>query len=222
MKTIMTREDVLNYGLSFPDTYQDAPFHDNNWQLVRYRKNKKAFLWTYERDGFINLNVKVNPDKAFFWRSVYKSVVPGYHQNKDHWNTIILDGSIPDVDVKRMIAESYDLISYSAAVRIYEAVKKIPIGKVATYGQVAELAGDKKMARAVGNALHKNPEPGIIPCHRVVNSKGELAGEFAFGGPGRQAELLKAEGITVNCDRVDLSEYGIDVERIMSDDYDGR
>lgn len=222
MKTIMTREDVLNYGLSFPDTYQDAPFHDNNWQLVRYRKNKKAFLWTYERDGFINLNVKVNPDKAFFWRSVYKSVVPGYHQNKDHWNTIILDGSIPDVDVKRMIAESYDLISYSAAVRIYEAVKKIPSGKVATYGQVAELAGDKKMARAVGNALHKNPEPGIIPCHRVVNSKGELAGEFAFGGPGRQAELLKAEGITVNCDRVDLSEYGIDVERIMSDDYDGR
>ncbi len=222
MKTIMTREDVLNYGLSFPDTYQDAPFHDNNWQLVRYRKNKKAFLWTYERDGFINLNVKVNPDKAFFWRSVYKSVVPGYHQNKDHWNTIILDGSIPDVDVKRMIAESYDLISYSAAVRIYEAVKKIPSGKVATYGQVAELAGDKKMARAVGNALHKNPEPGIIPCHRVVNSKGELAGEFAFGGPGRQAELLKAEGITVNCGRVDLSEYGIDVERIMSDDYDGR
>ena len=222
MKTIMTREDVLNYGLSFPDTYQDAPFHDNNWQLVRYRKNKKAFLWTYERDGFINLNVKVNPDKAFFWRSVYKSVVPGYHQNKDHWNTIILDGSIPDVDVKRMIAESYDLISYSAAVRIYEAVKKIPSGKVATYGQVAELAGDKKMARAVGNALHKNPEPGIIPCHRVVNSKGELAGEFAFGGPGRQAELLKAEGITVSCGRVDLSEYGIDVERIMSDDYDGR
>jgi hypothetical protein len=54
-----TREEALSYGLSFPDTYQDAPFHDENWQLVRYKGNKKAFLWTYERDGFINLNVKV-------------------------------------------------------------------------------------------------------------------------------------------------------------------
>ena len=63
-----TREEALSYGLSFPDTYQDAPFRNNNLQLVRYRGNKKAFLWTYEREGFVNLNVKVDPDKAFFWR----------------------------------------------------------------------------------------------------------------------------------------------------------
>ena len=106
-----TRKQALTYGLSFPDTYQDAPFHDTNWQLVRYRGNDKAFLWTYERDGLINLNVKVDPDKAMFWRSMYPSVIPGYHQNKEHWNTIILDGSIPDRDVKQMIRESYDLIS---------------------------------------------------------------------------------------------------------------
>lgn len=213
----MTREEVLQFGLSFPDSYQDAPFHDNNWQLVRYRKNKKAFLWTYERDGYLNLNVKVDPDKAFFWRSVHESVVPGYHQNKDHWNTIIVDGTIPEEDIRQMIAESYDLISYSASARIYEAVKKIPCGKVATYGQVAELAGDKKMARAVGNALHRNPEPGIIPCHRVVNSKGELAGEFAFGGPGRQAELLEAEGVRVTDGRVDLSVYGLNLSGQLKD-----
>ncbi len=79
---LKTIEQVLKFGLSFPDTYQDAPFHDNNWQLVRYRGgNKKAFLWTYERDGYLNLNVKVDPDKAFFWRDIYASVVPGYHQN---------------------------------------------------------------------------------------------------------------------------------------------
>ncbi len=215
---MMTREEALQYGLSFPDAYQDAPFHDNNWQLVRYKKNKKAFLWTYERDGFINLNVKVDPDKAFFWRNVHKSVIPGYHQNKEHWNTIILDGTIPENDVRQMIAESYDLISYSASARIYEAVKKIPLGKVATYGQVALLAGDKKMARAVGNALHKNPEPGVIPCHRVVNSKGELAGEFAFGGPGRQAELLEAEGVSVVDGKVNLKDYGIDVMKIQKAD----
>ncbi len=202
-----TRAEVLKYGLSFPDTYQDAPFHDMNWQLVRFKGNNKAFLWTYERDGYINLNVKVDPEKAFLWRKVYKSVIPGYHQNKEHWNTIILDGTIPDKDVKLMIAESYDLISDSPSKRIYEAVKKIPYGCVATYAQVAELAGDRKMARAVGNALHKNPDPDKIPCFRVVNSKGELAGEFAFGGPGAQAKLLEAEGITVSEGRVDLKKY---------------
>jgi len=202
-----TREEALSYGLSFPDTYQDAPFHDENWQLVRYKGNKKAFLWTYQRDGFINLNVKVEPDKAFFWRDIYESVIPGYHQNKEHWNTIILDGSIPDKDIECMIAESYDLISDNPTKRIYEAVKKIPKGKVATYGQVAELAGDKRMARAVGNALHKNPDPDNIPCFRVVNAKGELAGEFAFGGAGEQAKLLEADGIEVTDGRVDLEKY---------------
>ena len=202
-----TREEAITYGLSFPDTYQDAPFHDANWQLVRYRGNKKAFLWTYERDGHINLNVKVAPEKAIFWRQIYASVIPGYHQNKDHWNTVILDGSIPDKDVKLMIAESYDLISDNPSKRIYEAVRQIPYGCVATYAQIAEVAGDRKMARAVGNALHKNPDPAGIPCVRVVNSKGELAGEFAFGGAGRQAKLLEAGGIEVGDGGVDLARY---------------
>ena len=202
-----TREEALKYGLTFPDVYQDAPFHDPNWQLVRYKGNKKAFLWTYEREGYINLNVKVDPEKAFFWRNIYKSVIPGYHQNKDHWNTIILDESIPDEEIKLMIAESYDLISDCPAKRIYEAVKMIPYGHVATYSQIAEIAGDRKMARAVGNALHKNPDPDTIPCFRVVNAKGELAGEFAFGGSGAQAKLLEAEGITVSGGKVDLNIF---------------
>lgn len=204
-----TREEALAYGLSFPDTYQEAPFHDQNWQLVRVRGSKKAFLWTYERDGYINLNVKVSPEWRDLWRSTYPSVIAGWHQNKEHWNTIILDGTIPDEDIKRMIAESYDLVSDSPTKRIYEAVKKIPRGQVATYGQIAELAGDRKMARAVGNALHKNPDPLHIPCYRVVNSKGELAGEFAFGGAGKQAALLMADGIEVVNGRVDLKKYGM-------------
>ncbi len=204
-----TREEALKYGLSFPGTYQEAPFHDDNWQLVRVRGNKKAFLWTYERDGYINLNVKVKPEWRDFWRRTYEAVIPGWHQNKEHWNTVILDGTIPDEDVRRMIAESYDLVTDSPSKRIYEAVKKIPKGSVATYGRVAEMAGDKKMARAVGNALHKNPEPGVIPCHRVVNSKGELAGEFAFGGAGAQAKLLMEEGVEVVDGKVDLKKYSI-------------
>ena len=108
-----------------------------------------------------------------------------------------------------MISESYDLVTDSPTKRIYEAVKKIPKGHVATYGKVAEMAGNPRMARAVGNALHKNPDPEHIPCFRVVNAKGELAGEFAFGGAGEQAKLLEADGIEVEDGKVDLKKYGI-------------
>ena len=211
---MMTRKEALEYGLSFPDTYQQAPFHDENWQLVRVKGSKKAFLWTYERNGYLNLNVKTDPEWRDYWRSAFPSVIPGWHQNKEHWNTIILDGSIPDEAVRKMIAESYELVTDSPTKRIYEAVKKIPRGQVATYGQVAELAGDKKMARAVGNALHRNPDPEHIPCYRVVNAKGELAGEFAFGGAGKQAAILEADGIEVINGKVDLTKYGIAVEAI--------
>ena len=204
-----TREEVLAYGLTFADTYVDTPFSDANWQLVRVKQSKKAFLWTYEKDGFLNLNVKANPEWRDFWRSTYKSVIPGYHQNKEHWNTIILDGSIPEEDVKRMIAESYDLVTDSPTKRIYEAVKKIPKGHVATYGQIAEMAGNPRMSRAVGNALHKNPDPLHIPCFRVVNSKGELAGAFAFGGGKAQEELLREDGVEVVDGKVDLEKYGM-------------
>lgn len=108
-----------------------------------------------------------------------------------------------------MIGISYELISDSPTKRIYEAVKKIPYGRVATYGQIAEMAGDKNMARAVGNALHKNPDPDNIPCYRVVNAEGKLSGAFAFGGAMVQQELLEAEDIKVIEGRVDLSKYGI-------------
>lgn len=206
---MLTREDVLNYGLSFSGTYKEAPFHDQNWQLVRVTDNKKVFLWTYERDGYLNLNVKVDPEWRDFFRNAYESVIPGYHLNKEHWNTIIIDGTIPDGEIKKMIEESYRIITDSPTKRIYEAVKKIPKGKVATYGQIAKMAGNERMSRAVGNALHKNPEPDKIPCYKVVNSKGELASEFVFGGRDVQAKLLEADGIEVVNNKVDLNKYGM-------------
>lgn len=92
--------------------------------------------------------------------------------------------------------------------KIYEVVKKIPSGRVATYGQIAELAGNKKWSRAVGYALHANPEPEIIPCFRVVNRFGGLAPAFAFGGIGVQAEKLRADGVEVRADNtVDLEKF---------------
>ena len=206
---MITREEVLKFGLSFQNTYEEKPFHDQNWQLVRVKGSRKAFLWIYDRDGYVNLNVKADPEWRDFWRSAYEAVTAGYHQNKEHWNTLILDGSIPDKDIKRMIADSYDLVTDSPTKRIYEAVKKIPKGRVATYGKVAEMAGNPRMSRAVGNALHKNPDPDHIPCYRVVNSKGELAGAFAFGGEEVQRKLLEADGIEVVNGKVDLKKYGL-------------
>ena len=195
--------------MSFDNVYEEKPFRDPNWQLVRIKGSKKTFLWIYEREGYINLNVKVNPEWRDFWRSTYESVTAGYHLNKEHWNTIILDGTVPEKEIKRMIAESYDLVTDSPTKRIYEAVKRIPKGCVATYGQVAAMAGEPKMARAVGNALHKNPDPEHIPCYRVVNSKGELSGAFAFGGSDEQANRLRADGIEVIGNKVDLQKFGI-------------
>lgn len=91
--------------------------------------------------------------------------------------------------------------------RIYAAVKMIPYGKVATYGQIAAMCGNPYYARAVGNALHKNPNPDEIPCFRVVNGKGCLSPSFAFGGAGVQADLLRAEGVEVVDNKVDLKLY---------------
>ena len=93
--------------------------------------------------------------------------------------------------------------------RIYDVVKHIPRGKVATYGQVALLAGNPRWARVVGYALHQNPAPGVIPCHRVVNREGRVAVSFAFGGGEIQRELLEREGVIFREDgTVDLAVYG--------------
>ena len=80
--------------------------------------------------------------------------------------------------------------------KIYEVVRQIPRGKVATYGLVALLAGNPRLARVVGYALHVNPEPGVIPCHRVVGSDGSLTG-YA-GGVEVKSMLLQHEGVCVS------------------------
>lgn len=94
--------------------------------------------------------------------------------------------------------------------KVYDEVRKIPCGKVATYGQIALLAGNPRASRIVGYALHVNPQPGIIPCHRVVNRFGYLAPAFAFGGAEIQKQLLETEGVKVVDGKVDLSKYLMD------------
>lgn len=90
--------------------------------------------------------------------------------------------------------------------RVYEVVEQIPEGMVATYGQVAKLVGEPRKARYVGFALHSNPRPGVVPCHRVVFADGRLTDGFAFGGPEAQRALLETEGVAfLDERRVDLA-----------------
>lgn len=89
--------------------------------------------------------------------------------------------------------------------RIYEVVKQIPRGRVSSYGQVAALAGNPRGARGVGFALHRNPQPGVIPCHRVVFKDGGVCTGYAFGGLEVQKQLLREEGVQFLPDgRVDM------------------
>ena len=91
--------------------------------------------------------------------------------------------------------------------KIYEVVKQIPYGQVASYGQIAALAGNKRWARVVGYALHANPDPDNIPCYRVVNKEGRVSDAFAFGGGNKQIELLKEEGVEFINGYVDMKKY---------------
>ena len=87
-------------------------------------------------------------------------------------------------------------------------VKNVPRGKVTTYGDVARLCGNPRMARQVGWALHTNPQPGVIPCHRVVFANGSVCTGFAFGGKDVQRAMLRAEGVEVSDDyKIDLKKY---------------
>lgn len=101
------REDAIVFCSQMEAVYEDYPFRDPNWTVMRHTDNRKVFAWIYEKDGYIWINVKCNPEWRDFWRSVYKSVLPGYHLNKEHWNSIILDGTVPNEEIKRMIEESY-------------------------------------------------------------------------------------------------------------------
>ncbi len=90
---------------------------------------------------------------------------------------------------------------------VYEYVKTVPRGKVVTYGMIAFAIGRPRASRLVGNALHRNPTPVVVPCHRVVNREGRLAPAFAFGGMDVQARLLESEGVEVKNGYVDMAKY---------------
>ncbi len=220
---MITREEALAFCLSFPGTSWDMPFHDPNWTVVRRQENRKIFACVFERQGRIWINIKVDPEWRDFWRNAFPSVIPAYHMNKEHWSSIILDGTVPDGDIERMIGESYDLTGgrkggkgagdrSAFAERVFQAVAAVPEGTVATYGQIARMAGSPRAARAVGNLLRENRDPSL-PCHRVVNGQGQMAPEGTFGRPGEQERRLLAEGVETVNGKVDLKRWQMGREK---------
>ena len=145
-----------------------------------------------------------------------KKIFPGYHMNKKSWITIKLDNTVEIRRIKELIDNSYNLSlggkriqnkQNELAQKVYDYLLTIPEKKVVTYKQVAEYLGNKGLARVVGNILHKNPDGDKYPCYKVLNSKGELAENFVFGGKNIQKERLEKEGIIVKDGKVDLKTY---------------
>ncbi|MCD8384403.1 MAG: MmcQ/YjbR family DNA-binding protein [Clostridiales bacterium] len=104
-----TREDAIRACLTLPFSYEDYPFDDTNWTIIRHLENKKIFAMIFQREGRIWINVKAEPVSGDFWRQIYPAVVPAYHMNKQHWISIILDGSMEEDDILRLIQDSYAL-----------------------------------------------------------------------------------------------------------------
>lgn len=100
---------------------------------------------------------------------------------------------------------------------VYMVVKNIPCGYVMNYAMVAELAGYPTRVRQVGRALHNNPDPATIPCHRVVMKDGSLSPAFVFGGENEQKKRLLAEGVTFKGDKVDMQSHLVQINRFISD-----
>ncbi|AWB44695.1 hypothetical protein DCC85_11010 [Paenibacillus sp. CAA11] len=104
----MDKQQIIDYCLTYTDAYEDYPF-DEKWTVVRHRSNKKIFAMIYNYNGHLCINLKCEPNRADFLRSIFKEVLPGYHMNKLHWNTVILDGGMQDDDVFEMVQHSFQL-----------------------------------------------------------------------------------------------------------------
>lgn len=106
---VWTRTRAIDLCRRLPDCYEDYPFHDPNWTVMRHKTNRKTFALIFEHQSRLWVNVKAEPAWGDFWKETYPAVVPAYHMNKRHWIGIILDGSMTEEQVFTCIAESYAL-----------------------------------------------------------------------------------------------------------------
>ncbi|MEG0909947.1 MAG: MmcQ/YjbR family DNA-binding protein [Ruthenibacterium sp.] len=110
----MTRAEVTDYCLAFPDAAEDYPFGDKSSTILRHKSNRKWFALVFEQDGRLCVNLKCEPMEADFLRRVYKAVLPAWHMNKTHWNTVVLNSDVPTEELFAMIDRSFDLTKTGA------------------------------------------------------------------------------------------------------------
>ena len=113
-EAVITRDEAIAACEKLSGVYEDYPFNDFNWTIMRHESNRKMFAAIYQREGSIWMNLKAEPLRGDFLKSVFPAVVPAYHMNKTHWISVILDGSVPDADILRMIEESHRLTDKKA------------------------------------------------------------------------------------------------------------
>ena len=106
---MLTRTEAIAACLQLPGVFEDYPFDDPNMTCMRNASNKRIFAFIYEREGHIQINLKAEPLKADFWKDAFPAVIPGWHMNKRHWISVILDGSMDDADIRMLIEDSYRL-----------------------------------------------------------------------------------------------------------------
>lgn len=186
---------------------------NNKWYGILLKVSEKKLGIDSEKEVEI-IDLRYQKEKIEFVVDSSK-IFQGYHMNKNSWITIKLDETVNDLEIFELIDNSYKLsignkcgiAGNNLSQKVYEYLTTIPKGKVVTYKQIAESLGNKGLARAVGNILHKNPDEFKYPCYKVLNSKGELAEAFVFGGKEIQKEKLQKDGIKVVNNKVDLKIY---------------
>lgn len=106
----MLKEEIIKYCLELPDTYEDYPFSDDSISItMKHKRNNKWFALIMNVRDKLYLNVKTNPDYSDILRNTYKYIIPAYHMNKEHWNTIIIDDFVDSNLIKELIEQSYEL-----------------------------------------------------------------------------------------------------------------
>ncbi|ARJ73952.1 MULTISPECIES: MmcQ/YjbR family DNA-binding protein [Bacillus amyloliquefaciens group] len=104
----MNYGEIKDYCLTFPNSYEDHPFGDG-WTAIRHKGNKKIFALIFTRDEHLCVNLKCEPKRADFLRGLFEEIKPGYHMNKEHWNTLTLDEGLPEHQIHDMVKYSFEL-----------------------------------------------------------------------------------------------------------------
>ena len=189
--------------------------NDNNkWFGIIMNIEKNKIISNCNNDEIEVLDLKLDDEVEQYLK--IKGFYPAYHMNKKSWISIILDESVSTETIEKLVKISYNnlndimeknIMNKKYYKEVYEYLTKIPKGKVVTYKQIAEYLGNEKLARLVGNILHKNPDGDKYPCFKVVNSQGKLTDAFAFNGKDEQKRRLEDDGVKVVDYKVDLNTY---------------